>query len=109
MEIKDKNILVTGAAGFIGFHLSRKLLEMDVRVIGIDNLNSYYDVNLKMKRLELLKSHDDFVFYKEDIQVCSLHRRADVSSRVEDIAAGNGDDDRSHADECKREIISRIL
>ncbi|HEN20835.1 MAG TPA: NAD-dependent epimerase/dehydratase family protein, partial [Desulfobacteraceae bacterium] len=57
MKITDKAILVTGAAGFIGFHLSRKLLEMGIRVIGIDNLNSYYDVNLKMKRLEILRSY----------------------------------------------------
>ena len=44
-----KNILVTGSAGFIGFHLCKKLLENNHNVIGIDNLNDYYDINLKEK------------------------------------------------------------
>jgi UDP-glucuronate 4-epimerase len=61
-------ILVTGAAGFIGFHLSRKLLEKGNQVIGVDNLNPYYDVSLKKARLDLLRPFQDFVFYKEDIQ-----------------------------------------
>ena len=49
-----KNILVTGSAGFIGFHLCKKLLETNINVLGIDNLNDYYDINLKEKRLEIL-------------------------------------------------------
>ncbi len=49
-----KTILVTGSAGFIGFHLCRKLINTGVRVIGIDNINDYYDVELKKKRLEVL-------------------------------------------------------
>ena len=61
-------ILVTGAAGFIGFHLSRELLEKGYRVIGLDCMNEYYDVSLKKSRLEILKPHPDFVFCKEDIQ-----------------------------------------
>jgi len=61
-------ILVTGAAGFIGFHLSRELLEKGYRVIGLDSMNEYYDVSLKESRLEILKSYPDFVFCKEDIQ-----------------------------------------
>ena len=67
---QDNNhiILVTGAAGFIGFHLSRKLLETGNQIIGVDNLNRYYDVSLKKARLELLRSYKDFVFYREDIQ-----------------------------------------
>ncbi len=51
-------ILVTGAAGFIGFHVAQKLLARGDSVIGIDNLNSYYDVSLKEARLENLKSQD---------------------------------------------------
>ncbi|MDQ1355536.1 MAG: UDP-glucuronate 4-epimerase [Acidobacteriota bacterium] len=47
-------VLVTGTAGFIGFHFTRKLLSLDYHVIGIDNLNSYYDVNLKLSRLKEL-------------------------------------------------------
>ena len=49
-----KNILVTGAAGFIGFHICSKLLEQGYRVLGIDNINDYYDINLKFDRLEKL-------------------------------------------------------
>jgi UDP-glucuronate 4-epimerase len=63
-------ILVTGAAGFIGFHLSRQLLERGDDVVGIDNLNAYYDVRLKEARLERLKSGgaaSGFRFVKSDI------------------------------------------
>lgn len=60
-------ILVTGAAGFIGFHTSLRLLESDESVVGIDNLNDYYDVTLKEARLEELKKFDRFKFVKMDI------------------------------------------
>lgn len=60
-------ILVTGAAGFIGFHLSIKLCKEDYRVIGIDNLNNYYDINLKLSRLEILKQQPNFSFQQIDI------------------------------------------
>ena len=58
--------LVTGAAGFIGFHVSERLLQAGHQVVGIDNLNDYYDVNLKQARLDLLTS-DNFTFYKLDL------------------------------------------
>ncbi len=60
-------ILVTGAAGFIGFHLSKRLLERGDEVIGIDNLNDYYDVNLKLARLRQLEGRPGFRFLKLDI------------------------------------------
>ena len=60
-------ILVTGAAGFIGFHLSRKLCGLGYSVVGLDNLNNYYDVNLKMSRLAILKDLDSFQFIEEDL------------------------------------------
>jgi UDP-glucuronate 4-epimerase len=60
-------ILVTGAAGFIGYHLSKYLLERDDQVIGLDNLNEYYDVNLKQNRLKQLISHPEFKFVKLDL------------------------------------------
>lgn len=63
----NKNYFITGAAGFIGFYLSKSLLEQGNRVIGVDNLNDYYDVNLKQTRLDQLKAHDNFTFIKEDI------------------------------------------
>ena len=58
------NILLTGCAGFIGYHLSLKLLDKGYRVIGIDNLNSYYSVKLKLLRLKKLKKIINFHFIK---------------------------------------------
>lgn len=63
----EKCYLITGAAGFIGFYLAKKLLESGCKVVGIDNLNNYYDVNLKYDRLEILKSFTNFAFQKNDI------------------------------------------
>ncbi|MGG0413127.1 GDP-mannose 4,6-dehydratase [Peribacillus simplex] len=63
----NKTYLITGAAGFIGFFLSRKLLEQGCRVIGVDNINDYYDVNLKYTRLGQLEPYDKFTFIKGDI------------------------------------------
>ena len=60
-------ILVTGAAGFVGFYLCKLLLDREKEVIGIDNLNDYYDVNLKQARLEKLKNKNNFQFYKLEL------------------------------------------
>jgi len=60
-------ILVTGAAGFIGCQLGLKLLERGDEVVGIDNLNDYYDVNLKLARLNRLRQHERFKFIRMDI------------------------------------------
>lgn len=60
-------ILITGAAGFIGYHLSTKLAQEHHQVIGVDNLNDYYDVNLKKSRLNNLNKLDNFTFIKLDI------------------------------------------
>ncbi|MCB9989989.1 MAG: SDR family NAD(P)-dependent oxidoreductase [Rhodospirillales bacterium] len=60
-------ILLTGAAGFIGFHTAQALLAAGEQVIGVDNLNEYYDVTLKKARLEQLEKRDGFTFYKADI------------------------------------------
>ncbi len=63
----SERILITGCAGFIGFHLSRRLLADGWRVIGLDNINDYYDVQLKYDRLAILKEKHDFTFYKLDL------------------------------------------
>ena len=60
-------ILVTGAAGFIGFHLSKSLLEDGYEVLGIDNLNDYYDPKLKHARLDIIRKYPNFRFQKVDI------------------------------------------
>jgi len=60
-------ILVTGAAGFIGFHTARKLLERGEEVVGLDNLNDYYDVRLKLARLAILEEQPAFQFEKLDL------------------------------------------
>jgi len=62
------NVLVTGAAGFIGFHVAQKLLARGDRVVGLDNLNDYYDVNLKLARLAQIENLPGFTFAKLDLQ-----------------------------------------
>jgi UDP-glucuronate 4-epimerase len=74
------SVLVTGAAGFIGFHTSLRLLERGEAVVGVDNLNSYYDPRLKQARLEQLRGHKSFTFAQADI--------ADRAAMA-DVAAAN--------------------
>jgi UDP-glucuronate 4-epimerase len=86
-------VLVTGAAGFIGSALSIRLLERGDEVVGIDNLNDYYDVNLKLARLERLRSHERFKFIKLEIadksEVGELFRK-EKFQRVMHLAAQAG-------------------
>ena len=60
-------VLITGSAGFIGYHLSISLLQLGIKVIGFDNLNEYYDINLKINRLKNLNEYNNFVFIKGDL------------------------------------------
>lgn len=62
-----KTYLITGGAGFIGFHLSRSLLEKGAKVIGFDNLNDYYEVSLKEARLAILEKYEKYTFVKGDL------------------------------------------
>jgi UDP-glucuronate 4-epimerase len=63
----DNKILITGIAGFIGYHLGKKLLAENWQVIGIDNMNNYYDVQLKRDRLSQLEGQKNFTFYQLDL------------------------------------------
>jgi UDP-glucuronate 4-epimerase len=65
--MSDQTILVTGAAGFIGFHVARQLLAEGRDVIGLDNLNSYYDPALKQSRLDILRANSRFSFVQIDL------------------------------------------
>ncbi len=87
------SILVTGAAGFIGFHLSRRLLAAGCRVVGLDSLNNYYDVSLKHDRLKLLQKEPGFSFERLDLNdaaaVARLFRQGEFT-RVVHLAAQAG-------------------
>ncbi len=72
-------ILLTGVAGFIGFHLAKKLLSDGEEIVGIDIVNDYYDPMLKKKRLDILKGNENFHFYKTDI--CDYGALSDIASR----------------------------
>src|SRR5437868_11054135 len=79
--------LVTGSAGFIGFHVARRLLDRGERVIGIDNLNPYYDVALKQARLAQLEGRPGFAFYPVDVadpaaMAALFERHADISAII---------------------------
>lgn len=67
MKGNNNVILVTGVAGFVGFHVSKKLIDLGYEVIGVDNVNSYYDINLKKSRLEKLNKKDNYKFIHCDI------------------------------------------
>ena len=87
-------ILVTGAAGFIGYHVATALLDRGERVIGLDNLSDYYDVRLKEARLERLSAHPDFAFARADITdgeaMAAALERHGGAERVVHLAAQAG-------------------
>ena len=65
--MSDNTILVTGAAGFIGFHVAQRLLSTGRKVVGLDIVNDYYDPKLKEARLDILKRQPNFTFVKLDL------------------------------------------
>lgn len=66
-QMQKQTYFITGAAGFIGFYLSKRLLEAGTRVIGLDNMNDYYEVSLKEERLRILNESEGFTFIKGDL------------------------------------------
>lgn len=86
-------ILVTGAAGFIGFHASKCLLDSGFDVVGLDNVNNYYDVNLKRNRLKILQDYAQFIFYEislEDQAAVKQLFKKETPQRVIHLAAQAG-------------------
>src|SRR5690606_27648043 len=78
-------ILLTGAAGFIGFHVARKLLSRGHAVVGIDSLNDYYDPALKAARLNQIRDHAAFTFHRASI--ADKKAMADIAARHPEITA----------------------
>ena len=70
------NILITGSAGFIGYNLSKKLLDNNFKVIGIDNLNTYYDVGLKKKKVKRIKKKQKIYFFQNRYNKLSRFRKS---------------------------------
>lgn len=94
MTGRSRPVLVTGAAGFIGFHLAQRLLARGERVLGIDNLNDYYDVRLKQARLALLARQAGFAFRMADVAdreaMLAIAAEADAPDRIVHLAAQAG-------------------
>ena len=67
IRMKDNTYFITGAAGFIGYYLSKRLLDSGAKVIGLDNMNDYYEVSLKEERLHMLKQYETFTFIEGDL------------------------------------------
>ena len=72
------NILVTGAAGFIGFHVCKKLLQDGNQVIGLDNLNDYYDPKLKKSRIKILTKYRNFKFIRADLKDPNSYKKIKI-------------------------------
>lgn len=99
-DLMGKTILVTGSAGFIGFHVAKQLLEEGVFVVGLDNFNHYYDKKLKEDRNKILESYENFKLYRTDLsdiegvrkvlsenpidKVCHLAAQAGVRHSISD-------------------------
>ena len=80
-----KKILITGAAGFIGFHVCLTLLKSGKKVLGIDNLNNYYDPNLKLSRLKILKKYKNFIFNKINLQDEKKLKKIYQTNKIEKV------------------------
>jgi UDP-glucuronate 4-epimerase len=87
MEIKNKKILITGTAGFIGFHLAKRLLEEENQIVGLDNINDYYDVKLKYARLKETGIEQDEIKYGKPVQSKTDEKYRFIQLNLEDKPA----------------------
>jgi len=78
-------ILVTGSAGFIGFHVAKNLLEQKNKVVGLDNFNPYYDVSLKENRNKILEDYNNFKLYRGDLKDLDFVRKIFQENRIDKI------------------------
>ena len=86
----NKKVLITGSAGFIGYHLCKSFLKDDFDVLGVDNINDYYDIKLKIARTEKLKSFNNFNFKKIDMtDRSSLTKAFNSFAHSSSFAIGN--------------------
>jgi len=85
----SRKILVTGTAGFIGFHLAKKLLERGDEVVGLDNINDYYDIDLKYARLNELGIQREEVADKELVNSTTFSKHKFIKANLEDAATMN--------------------
>jgi UDP-glucuronate 4-epimerase len=123
-----KSILITGSAGFIGFHLSNKLLTDNYRIVGIDNLNDYYDSTLKKTRNEILKKSKKYTFFKTDVTelnsledifkkhkidiVCHLAGQASIANSLKDPFSyenANGKGFLNVLESCKKHHVKKLV
>ena len=83
--LKNKTFLVTGSAGFIGFHTSKKLLEMGAYVVGIDNFNTYYDPTLKETRNSILEKYENFKIFRGDLSDLAFINQIFIDNKIDKI------------------------
>lgn len=79
------NVLITGCAGFIGMHVTLALLSKGINVVGLDNLNDYYDLQLKIDRLAIIKEHSNFTFIQENVEDLEKINNALIAHGVDKI------------------------
>lgn len=83
--MRQQIILVTGSAGFIGFHVGRYLLKQKANIIGIDNFNNYYDVSLKEARNKILEEFDNFKLYRGDLKDLNFVKKVFQENKIDKV------------------------
>lgn len=83
--MKKQTILITGSAGFIGFHTSQQLLKQKIKVIGLDNFNNYYNISLKKDRNKILEKYNNFKLYKGDLKNLSFVKKIFKENKIDKV------------------------